>query len=170
MVHHMDTEDFRRIYLPLQNKLYRFALKFVHDPMVAEDIVQEVFLRIWKKRQELAGLEKPEAYCMTMTRNLSLNHLKGRDQKHADISDVMPPAGDLIQADRQMEASETVRKVQAAIKTLSQRQQLVLHLREIEEMTYDQIGEILGLSLAMVKSELFRARQHLKVKLQHHVR
>lgn len=166
----MDTEAFQSIYLPLQNKLYRFALRFVQDPMAAEDIVQEVFLRIWKKREELAGLEKPEAYCMTMTRNLALNYLKGKDQQHADIGEINPPSGDLIAADRQMESSDTVKRVQAAIKTLSQRQQMVLHLREVEELTYDEIADVMRLSLAMVKSELFRARQHLKAKLQYYVR
>lgn len=164
----MDTVHFQKVYLPLQHKLYRFALRFVRDPMVAEDIVQEVFLRIWKKREELAGLEKPEAYCMTMTRNLSLNHLKGRDRQHADISEVLPPAGDLPSGDLAMEQQEKVRQVQAAIRTLSERQQLVVHLREVEDMTYEQISQILDISLAMVKSELFRARQHLKTKLQRH--
>lgn len=166
----MDTVHFQKVYLPLQHKLFRFALRFVRDPMVAEDIVQEVFLRIWKKREELAGLEKPEAYCMTMTRNLSLNHLKGRDQQHADISEVLPPLGDLPSGDQAMEQQEKVRQVQAAIRSLSERQQLVVHLREVEEMTYEQISQILDISLAMVKSELFRARQHLKIKLQRHER
>jgi RNA polymerase sigma factor (sigma-70 family) len=166
----VDTEHFRKVYLPLQHKLYRFALRFVRDPMAAEDIVQEVFLRIWKKREELAGLEKPEAYCMTMTRNLSLNHLKGRDQQHADISEVLPPAGDMPSADLTMERADKVARIQAAIRSLSERQQLVVHLREVEEMTYEQISQILDISLAMVKSELFRARQHLKIKLQHHAR
>lgn len=166
----MDLEEFRAIYLPLQHKLYRQALRFVRDPMAAEDIVQEVFLRIWKKRKELASLEKPEAYCMTMTRNLSLNHLKGRDQQHAEVSTIMPPVSDAPLADQRLETNESILRLRAAIKTLSERQQMVLHLREVEEMTYDQIAALMDLSLAMVKSELFRARQHLKIKLQPHAR
>ncbi|MBP6185402.1 MAG: RNA polymerase sigma factor [Saprospiraceae bacterium] len=166
----MDIEHFKKTYLPLQNKLFRFALRFVKDPMAAEDVVQEVFLRIWKKRIELADLEKPEAYCMTMTRNMSFNYLKGKNQHHADLDEVREPAGNLIGADKQMEANERMIRIQKAIKTLSERQQLVIHLREVEELTYDEIAEILEISLAMVKSELFRARQHLKVKLEKYER
>lgn len=166
----MDIEHFKTTYLPLQNKLYRFALRFVRDPMAAEDVVQEVFLRIWKKRVELADLEKPEAYCMTMTRNMSLNYLKGKNQHHVDLDEVREPAGNLIGADKQMEYSERMIRIQKAIKMLSERQQLVIHLREVEELTYDEIAELLSISLAMVKSELFRARQHLKVKLEKYER
>jgi RNA polymerase sigma-70 factor (ECF subfamily) len=73
-------------------------------------------------------------------------------------------------ADDEMIASENILRLREAIKTLTERQQLVIHLREVEEMTYDQIAELMEMSLAMVKSELFRARQHLKVKLEHYVR
>jgi RNA polymerase sigma-70 factor (ECF subfamily) len=68
----MNLDAFKKIYLPLREKLYRFSLRYVKDPMAAEDIVQEVYLRVWNKRVEMAELEKPEAYCMTMTRTLSM--------------------------------------------------------------------------------------------------
>jgi RNA polymerase sigma-70 factor (family 1) len=166
----MDIEAFRKTYLPLRDKLYRFALRFVGDPMAAEDIVQEVFLRIWKKREDLAGLERPEAYCMTITRNLSLNHLKDKGRLHSDLDAVREPAGTLMAADARMESADEVRRVRAAIAQLSERQQMVIHLREVEELPYEEIAEVMGLSLAMVKSELFRARQHLKIKLSRHGR
>lgn len=166
----MDIEAFRKTYLPLRDKLYRFALRFVGDPMAAEDIVQEVFLRIWKKREDLTGLERPEAYCMTITRNLSLNHLKDRSRQHGDLDTVREPAGNLQAADARMESADEVRRVRAAIAQLSERQQMVIHLREVEELPYEEIAEVMGLSLAMVKSELFRARQHLKIKLSRHAR
>lgn len=166
----MDIEAFRKTYLPLRDKLYRFALRFVGDPMAAEDIVQEVFLRIWKKREDLADLERPEAYCMTITRNLSLNHLKDKSRHHGDLDAVREPAGNLQAADARMESADEVRRVRAAIAQLSERQQMVIHLREVEELPYEEIAEVMGFSLAMVKSELFRARQHLKIKLSRHAR
>jgi RNA polymerase sigma-70 factor (ECF subfamily) len=166
----MNLDAFKKIYLPLREKLYRFSLRYVKDPMAAEDIVQEVYLRVWNKRVEMAELEKPEAYCMTMTRNLSLNYLKKRDSQHADLDAVAMPESHDRNADDEMIASENILRLREAIKTLTERQQLVIHLREVEEMTYDQIAELMEMSLAMVKSELFRARQHLKVKLEHYVR
>lgn len=165
----MDLEEFKRIYLPMKDKLYRFALRYVQDSMAAEDVVQEVYLRIWRKRFDLVGLEKPDAYCMTITRNLSLNYLQDKNRKNADIDAVAPPVSTAKSPDAGLESDDKLAVIRAAIKTLSERQQMVLHLREVEELTYDQIAEAMELSLAMVKSELFRARQHLKVKLSKYV-
>lgn len=164
----MDVRDFQRIFLPMRHKLYRFALKFVHDQMTAEDIVQEVYLRVWAKGDDMLALEHPEAYCMTMTRNLSLNHLKSKNSQHVGLDSVRQQEGYQPAADRVLELGERAAQLHAHIRTLSDRQQLVLHLREVEELTYDQIAETLDISLAMVKSELFRARQNLKRKLEGH--
>lgn len=164
----MDVKDFQRLFLPLQHKLYRFALKFVRDQMAAEDIVQEVFLRIWKKGQDMINLEHPEAYCMTMTRNLSLNYLKAKSRQNVGLDSVGEAIGTQVAADKMMMINERVAVLKEYIKTLSDRQQLVLHLREVEELTYDEIAAALEISLAMVKSELFRARQNLKKKMEGH--
>jgi RNA polymerase sigma-70 factor (family 1) len=165
----MELEEYKRIYLPMKDKLYRFALRYVQDTMAAEDIVQEVFMRIWRKRFELVGLEKPDAYCMTITRNLSLNYLKDKHRLNADLDTVTPPLSNTRSPDAGLESEDKLSIIRAAIKTLSKRQQMVLHLREVEELTYDQIAEAMELTLAMVKSELFRARQHLKTKLSPYV-
>lgn len=164
----MDVKDFQRLFLPLRHKLYRFALKFVQDQMAAEDIVQEVFLRVWNKGQEMVELDHPEAYCMTMTRNLSLNYLKAKSRQNVGLDSVGQQAGTHVAADRMMEINERIVELKAHIRTLSERQQLVLHLREVEELTYDEISTALDISLAMVKSELFRARQNLKKKMERH--
>ncbi|MBK7344908.1 MAG: RNA polymerase sigma factor [Saprospiraceae bacterium] len=164
----MDVKDFQRLFLPLRHKLYRFALKFVRDQMAAEDIVQEVFLRIWNKGQDMVNLEHPEAYCMTMTRNLSLNYLKAKSRQNVGLDSAGEQVGTQVAADRMMMINERVVVLKAFIKTLSERQQLVLHLREVEELTYDEIASTLEISLAMVKSELFRARQTLKKKMEGH--
>ena len=166
----MDIQTFQQTFLSLQPKLYRFALRYVRDPMAAEDIVQDVFVRIWQKGEALLQIENPEAYCMTMTRNLSLNYLKAKNQQNLGMDAAGQPASKGPLADRQMELNEQMTVLREAITQLTERQQLVLHLREVEDMTYDQIATTVEISLAMVKSELYRARQALKRKMEQYVR
>ena len=71
-------EYFKKEIIPLKNKLFRYAISFVKDVDEAEDVVQEVFLKMWNKRTELKKVKNVEAWGMTITRNHSLDVLKRR--------------------------------------------------------------------------------------------
>ena len=65
----MTIEEFKSEVMPVKNKLYRFALRLLGDSEDARDTVQEILLRLWKKRDKLSEYRSIEAYAMTMTRN-----------------------------------------------------------------------------------------------------
>ena len=77
----MTTEEFKSEVLPVKNKLYRLALRLIGDAEEAQDIVQEIFLRLWSKREKLREYRSIEAFAMTMTRNLCLDKLKSPANK-----------------------------------------------------------------------------------------
>ena len=69
----MSLQTFNETILPIRDKLYRFALRILGNTQEAEDVVQEVFIKVWKKRNEWHTWSNMEAMCMTMTRNLSID-------------------------------------------------------------------------------------------------
>ncbi|MCB0851808.1 MAG: RNA polymerase sigma factor, partial [Bacteroidetes bacterium] len=82
----MTAEQFQQLVLPHKNKLYRFALAYL-DEANAKDIVQEVMLSAWEKIQDPRSVNNIEAWCMTLTRNKSLNMLKKKGRTYLQISE-----------------------------------------------------------------------------------
>ena len=145
-------------------------------PGDAEDIAQQVFVRVWKS----AGRYEPKArfttWLFTITRNLVFNEARRRKRKptvsvdereeeyHQVVEDTHTsgPDEDLLHA-------ELERAVDRAIAALPEKQRLAVVLRRYEEMPYDEIGGVLSLSVPAVKSLLFRARTQLKESLQQYL-
>jgi RNA polymerase sigma factor (sigma-70 family) len=78
----MNIEAFQNRVLPVKNKLYRFALRFLNNEEEAKDIVQEVFIRVWNGREQMNQVQNWEAWCMRITRNLSLDRIRSMTRKH----------------------------------------------------------------------------------------
>lgn len=157
----MTREEFKSGVLPIKNKLYRFALRLLGDPEDAQDTVQEVFLRLWSKRESLSEYRNIEAFAMTMTRNLCLDQLKSpasRKDKFDDNSE-MP---DYKTPYAKTEHHDTMRLVKMAMDQLPEQQRMVIHMRDIEECDFDEIAEVTGLSLNNLRVTLSRARKKIR--------
>ena len=77
----MKLEEFTSMILPIKDKLYRFSLNIVGNVAEAEDVVQEVFIKLWKKSSEMSVINNKEAWCMTLTKNLSLDKLRSKHRR-----------------------------------------------------------------------------------------
>src|SRR6187549_2289084 len=77
----MNLEAFQNRILPVKNKLFRFALKFLGNEEEAKDIVQEVFIRVWNGREQMNEVQNWEAWCMRITKNLSLDRIRSISRK-----------------------------------------------------------------------------------------
>ena len=89
----MHLEYFKNEILPLKDKLYRYALSFLKEKAESEDVVQEVFLRLWQKRKQLNEIKNIEAWSMTITRNLTMDRLKAQKLRFNKLQ----TAQDLVQ-------------------------------------------------------------------------
>ena len=78
----MTIEKFKEDILPMKNKLFRMALRLLKSTAEAEDVVQEIFLKLWSKRETLKEYRSIEAFSMTMTKNLCLDKLKAKSSKN----------------------------------------------------------------------------------------
>ncbi len=163
----MTLEEFTNEVLPLKNKLHRFAVRFLGDDMEAQDVVQEVLIKVWHRREELDRVDNMEAWCMTVTRNLSLDKLKSTKRKNT----VQMPDGLDVSEDHKRTpfhstaAGDMMNNIDKLMISLPEKQRQVMQLRDIEGFSYKEISEILTLDLNQVKVNLFRARKFIREKL-----
>jgi RNA polymerase sigma-70 factor (ECF subfamily) len=161
----MHLEYFKNEILPLKDKLFRYAFSFLKERAESEDVIQEVFIRLWQKRNDLVQIKNIEAWSMTMTRNLAFDRIKTRklvfrDLNTAENSSAIDPGPDIL-----VEQTEMMAGIQQLIDSLSEKQKQVIVLRDIEGYSYQEIGEIIGIDQNLVKVTLFRARENIRKKL-----
>lgn len=161
----MYLEYFKKEIIPLKQKLYRFARSYLKNETHAEDIVQEVFLKLWDKRNELGNIKNVEAWSMTVTKNLVFDKIRSQRSYSMDTQDIKINEYDSETPDLIMERTETRANVRKMIETLPEKQKEVIILREIEGYSYQNIGEIMGIDQNLVKVTLFRARDNLRKKI-----
>jgi RNA polymerase sigma-70 factor (ECF subfamily) len=161
----MQPKDLSKMVIPFQDKLYRFALSIVGNTFEAEDIVQEVLIKIWKKKDTFLQLDNKEAWCMTVTRNLAIDKTRTRKFKTEDISGHYSISDTSSRPDQITEFNDTMDLIKGYIEQLPEAQKEVIHLRDIEGFTYNEISEITGMPLERVKVNLHRARKSLREKI-----
>lgn len=159
----MDDDSFKRLFLPCHPKLYRIAYILVEDQAEAEDLLQEAYCKLWNKRHELSDIRNPEAFAVTLVKNLSLDYLRSaRASRHEEpIEEVQSAAIDL-QPDRELELQDEMKTIQTLIKRLPENQRQVLRLRSIEDCSLEEIEEITGFSAVNVRTLLSRARKMIR--------
>jgi RNA polymerase sigma-70 factor (ECF subfamily) len=161
----MSLQTFTNEVLPLKDKLYRFALRIVKDSQEAEDVVQDIMIKVWDKREDWQNWSSMEAMCMTMTRNLSIDRTRG---KHSKVGEI-PDGFDIIEAraspEQEASSKDMMNHIQKIMDLLPEKQKSVIQLRDVEGYTYQEISDLLDIPLSQVKVNVHRARLHLKKEL-----
>ncbi|MEJ0032327.1 MAG: sigma-70 family RNA polymerase sigma factor [Bacteroidota bacterium] len=149
----------------MKNKLFRFAFRLLGSSEEAKDVVQEVFIKVWNGRDQMASIDNMEAWCMRITRNLSLDKIRARQRKATDpIEESFDIQNDSRTPYEATENSENMQRISELIASLPEKQRQVMHLRDIEGYSYNEICEILELDMNQVKVNLFRARNAVREK------
>jgi RNA polymerase sigma-70 factor (ECF subfamily) len=169
-----DLEAFETLVRRHQHSVVGTAAKMLGGAADAEDIGQQVFVRVWKHAARYQPSAKFTTWLMTITRNLVFNEMRRRRRSQQVSMDA--DEGDSIRhqfVDEQAVApseemldSELHRAIDAAIASLPETQRLAIVLRRYEGMPYEEIAEVLKTSVPAVKSILFRARAELKARLK----
>lgn len=169
-----DLEAFETLVTRHQHSVVGTAAKMLGGAADAEDIGQQVFVRVWKHAARYQPSAKFTTWLMTITRNLVFNELRRRRRSQQVSMDA--DEGDTIRhqfVDEQAAApseemldSELHEAIDAAIASLPEAQRLAIVLRRYEGMPYEEISEVLKTSVPAVKSILFRARAELKARLK----
>jgi RNA polymerase sigma-70 factor (ECF subfamily) len=158
----MVASDFKTRVLPVSKKLLRFATHFLKDEDEARDVVQDIFLKLWQKRNELAHVENIEAFAMRMTRNRCLDLLRANKVVSIDADTDRKMKAESVDVHSQIELSESAGQIKKLIVQLPDLQRTVMHLRDIEQLSYDEIAEATGLKVNAIRVNLSRARKKVR--------
>lgn len=162
----MTAEEFKSEYLPHKFKLYRIAFYLLQNRQDAEDIVQETYVKLWSKRNDLSDILNSEAYSVTLLKHLALDHLKSKKVKGYNIDIEEIEVADDDHFGDQLEAQSSLNRIAEWLKELPPNQRLVFLLRHKEGMSIKEIAEKSNLTLSNVKVILSRVRQELKQKIE----
>ena len=171
-----DEEALRELIVRHEDRVYGTVARMIGGAGPdAEDLAQQIFLRIWKAAPKYRAEAKFTTWLMTVTRNLVFTFCESR-AKRMEISEeiVDEETEEMIQRKESvagrtpredLSGKELIEAVEEACAQLPMKQRLVVHLREHEDLDFSEIGEILGISELGAKSLMFRARENLKIKL-----
>jgi RNA polymerase sigma factor (sigma-70 family) len=158
----MVASDFKTKVLPVSKKLLCFATRFMKDEDKAHDVVQDVFLKLWQKRSELEQIENIEAFAMRMTRNRCVDLLRANKVVPIDAETDRKMNEETIDVHSQIELNEAASQVKKLIGRLPHLQRMVMQLRDIDQLSYEEIAEVTDLQINAIRVNLSRARKRVR--------
>ncbi|MEY2630939.1 MAG: polymerase sigma factor SigW [Bacteroidota bacterium] len=157
----MNQKEFMQLVNPFKDKVFRMAKRLLVSTEEAEDATQEVLVKLWHKNDNLDEYKSIEAVAMTMTKNYCLDQLKSKRAGnmrivHNNFTD--REAG----LQKQVEDKDTWQWVERIMNDLPEQQKLIVQMRDIEEMEFEEIGKILGMNESAIRTALSRARKTIR--------
>lgn len=158
----MDAAEFKQRFLPCHRKLYRVAFRLTGNAQDAEDMVQEAYLKLWNRRDELADVLNTEAYCVALVKNLCYDAMR-RTQPEEDgraPEELNLPTDSNIA--REVEQRDEANHVRRLIGRLPEQQKRVLMLRDVNDCSFEEIEQATGLNAINIRVLLSRARKKIR--------
>ena len=157
----MGPEEFSRTYLPLRDAAYRVALHLLESSDDAMDAVQDLYIRLWERRDGLDAVRNPGAYCITLIRNICIDRIRSASKTDrlactGEYGAEAPPPDERLQ-DRQQ-----LVRVLGRMATLSEKERKILHMRVFEGLDYKEISRRTGISSLSLRVMVSNARRRLK--------
>ena len=162
----MDAREFKQRFMPFHRLLYRVAYRLTDNAQDAEDLLQDTYLKLWQKRNELADEAATQAYLVTLMRNLFLDQRRRkRIDTSADIADHAEPP-DEQSLDRRIDLRDEASQMERLIGQLSEKDGNIVRKHLVEGRTYEEIEQETGLTQGNIRIIVMRARQKLKQQFQ----
>ena len=162
------AEAFAALVRQFQSPVHQFILRLVRRPATAEDISQDVFIRLWRHLGEIQSAEMLGGWLRRVAANAVIDHWRKEEsrQRRMRVLREHPVARYTVKPSSRMETEEAMDTVRAAVDELPAKLRSVLLLRTIEGLSYEEVADVLGMSVHAVRSRLFRARQELHKSLR----
>jgi len=178
-----DEQAFNDIVRLYGDKVFSLVYRMIGSRPEAEDIAQEVFVTVFKTVDGFRGESKFSTWLLRIAANHCKNRIKYLSRRHTDGGELdderegaissrggSPLHAQIVAPDVMLEAAELEKLMQAAIAALEEEHRLLVILRDVEELSYQEIGEITALAEGTIKSRLHRARMAIKEYLDKHTR
>lgn len=161
----MTAEEFTHRLFPVKEKLFRFAYRLLGNKDDALDAVQDVYLKMWQIRSQLIEIKSIEAMMMTSTRNLCLDRLKRKSNKFETLDENYSKRNPDNQQPN-LEHADLLHWVKKEMELLPEQQKSLLFLRDMEQLDFEEIAEIIGFDLNYIRVNLSRARKRIRERIQ----
>ena len=157
-----NEQAFDRIYRTFGPRMFSFALSLLKDKAEAEEIVQEVFIKVWNRRKDISATGSFESLLFTMTKNGVLNHIRKTDYHRDYIAYQKNNPEPDPALDQEINYRELETIYQKAIEKLSPRKKEIFILKQKHALSYEEIGQKLGISSKTVRNQMDAASSEIK--------
>ena len=158
-----DQASYKELFILLHSRLKQFAYSLLKSSEEAEELVSDVFIRIWEKREQLPIIESPLLYFYTTTKNLALNRLtkQKRLQNQSPEEWLVQLNSIYFDPEQLMMTEEMVRQIRQAVNNLPPRCRLIFKLVKEDGLKYREVAELLQLSIKTIEAQMAIALRRL---------
>jgi len=163
LLHHGDMQAFDILYHRYSQIIYANILKFLKDETTAEDLLQDVFLRIWENRSKIDPEQSFAAFLFTCSRNITFNfkrRLKLEMESEIHLAYGVVESENTI--DKVLDSKEALVLVEELLSRLPKQRQKIFRLSKLEGKSYQEIAEEMGISIATVRDHIVKANKFIR--------
>lgn len=166
-----DTGAYKQLFLLYHKRLLNFSVTITHSKESSEEVVSDVFMKIWTNRKTLPTIENFHLYIYIVTKNLSINRLlKEKKENTFSLDEVKIDITNIYSDPEQlMITAEMQKRIQAAIQSLPPRCQLIFKLIREDSLKYKEVAELLNLSLKTIENQMTIALKKISDSIRFHL-
>jgi len=166
-----DQQAYKELFAVFYKSLLQFGYSFVHSHEIAEEIVSDVFMKVWKKRAGLQRIQNLKLYLFISTKNMALNHLRAQKKPLLQPEEYKVQLQSVyFDPEQLMITAEMMGRVQKAIAHLPHRCQLIFKLVKEDNLKYREVAQLLNLSVKTVENQMTTALRKIGQAIQFDIR
>jgi RNA polymerase sigma-70 factor (family 1) len=157
-----DEAAFKELYDRSWNRLYSFAISWLKSGILAEDVVQDIFLKLWIRRSELNAIKNADNYLFILCRNAVLNLMEKNAVRKKSGEEIASALESPLLPDAALQLKEMKTTINQLVEKLPTQQRLIYKMSREEGLTHDEIAQRLGILKETVKNHMVRALNTLR--------
>ncbi len=163
-----DEAAFQQLFDQYSDRIYGVAFTYTKCPLLSEEVVQEVFLKVWMKRSTLPAVINIADYIFILARNQVINMLRRSKIEKAYLKQLSSDDNEILTPEHQYHYKESQQIIENAVLTLPPRQRLIYQLNQVQGLGLSEVADHLGLSRNTTRNHLSRAMQSIRTYVQQH--
>lgn len=168
---HNDRKAFESLFQAYYERLFHFSMNFVHSKDLAEEVVSDVFVKVWRNRVKLSSIRNIDTYLYIATKHQSINYVQKYSLQLATTTSDFDPDKliEWFNPEKELEYRELLHDIHLAVENLPHQCKVIFKLIREDGLKYQEVAEILSISVRTVETQLFRAIKKLSIALDAHI-